>query len=122
MNGTGFRLGTYVPNDTLSEWTAYELNGAVAVAVKVNGSVVNSANGVSNPQNVGYVVEIAVSRALIGMDVDAFKFTAAFVQDKGYNVNRLGNSFISGTQYLRPETWIRVESVDSKGVKSGEEN
>ena len=121
MNSTGFRLGTYVPNAGLTEWEARALGGAVAVALKVNGTVVNTANGVSDPDNVGYVVEIAVSRALIGADTDGYRFTAAFVQDKGYNLNRLGNSFISGAHYMRPATWSVVVVSDGKAAKSGEE-
>ena len=121
MNGTGFRLGTYVPNDTLSEWGAKELGGALSVAVKVNGTVVNTANGVSDPNNVGYVVEVAISRALVASEADAFRFTAAFVQDKGYNLNRLGNTFIENSHYMRPATWIVVEP-NGKAVKVNEEN
>jgi hypothetical protein len=121
MNGTGFRLGTYVPNDTLSEWGAKELGGALSVALKVNGTVVNTANGVSDPNNVGYVVEVAISRALVASETDAFRFTAAFVQDKGYNLNRLGNTFIENSHYMRPATWIVVEP-NGKEVKANEEN
>ena len=115
INPTGYdgdiayRFGAYVPKADGSEWTAADVGTAVAVAVKVHGSVVNTANGVRDPNTTGYTVEIAISRALLGMDDDSFRFTAAFVQDQGYDLQRLGNSFITGTHYMKPEGWIVVE-------------
>ena len=100
-------LGIYVPNDTLTEWTRVELSGKVAVAVKVMGKVQNTANDpdYSTDGNTGYIVEIAIDKSLIGINADSIRFTAAFVQDKGFTLNRLGNSFIEGTHYLKPEGW-----------------
>ena len=101
-------IGIYIPNDSASEWTDTVMRGRVAAAVQVNGKVCNTANDTSysTDGNVGYVMEIAISKALIGEDADAIRFTAAFVQDKGYDLPRLGNSFIEKTGYKQPDTWI----------------
>ncbi|MBE6635106.1 MAG: hypothetical protein E7617_02735 [Ruminococcaceae bacterium] len=107
-----YRLGTYVPNEKLNEWQSVDLSDKVKVCVYVDGKIVTSADQTPDPKNnVGYVVEIAVSRDIIATDTDSFKFTAAFVQDKGYEEQRLNNSFIDGTHYLKPSSWIDVESA-----------
>lgn len=101
-------IGIYIPNDSATEWTDTVLRGKAAAAVRVIGRVCNQADdeSYSTEDNVGYVMEVAISKSLIGEDADAIRFTAAFVQDKGYDLPRLGNSFISGTSYKQPDTWV----------------
>ena len=102
-----YNLGIYVAKDDGSEWRYSEIAHNVKVAVKVNGKVQTSADGsYDTSKNVGYTVEIAIDKILIGLDTDAIRFTAAFVQDKGYDEPRLNNTFITGTHYMKPETWI----------------
>ena len=107
----------YVSNGDKNDWrlsTAEE--GMYAVAVKVDGKVCSNPNdsSYSTKKNKGYVVEIAVSKALIGKNVKEIRYTAAFVQDKGFSKTRLGNSFISGTTYNNPNTWLVPKNKGSK--------
>ena len=101
----------YVSNGDKNDWRLSTEEGVYAVAVKVNGRVCNDPNdsAYSTKKNKGYVVEIAVSKSLIGKNVQEVKYTAAFVQDKGFSDTRLGNSFISGTSYNNPKAWITAK-------------
>ncbi|MBQ8380905.1 MAG: hypothetical protein IJY18_03335 [Clostridia bacterium] len=99
-------LGVYAGNADGTEWKKIAIFPEIYAAVSVRGSVVTSADGVSNPDNEGYTVEIVIDKALIGLDSDSMRFTAAFVQDRGYDEPRIGNSFIKGTHYTTPTTWI----------------
>lgn len=100
------RIGTYTSNNSCTEWETVTLIGRVKAAVKVNGKVQNTDSAESTAQNVGYVMEIAVDKSLIDPNADEIRFTAAFVQAKGYGQQRLNNSFIGGTSYIRPQSWI----------------
>lgn len=108
-----FRLGIYAPNANKNEWAAVEENlfGSVRVGLKVNGEIKSSAPGsdYDRSKNIGYTVEIAIDKMLfMGLDIDSFKFTAAFVQMKEYNQARMGNSFIDGTLYVDVSSWKLV--------------
>lgn len=97
----------YVPNGDKNDWRLSTEAGVYAAAVKVDGKVCNDPNDTSSTKNnKGYVVEIAVSKSLIGKNVQEIRYTAAFVQDKGFSKTRFGNSFISGTSYNNPKAWI----------------
>ena len=109
-SATAYRLGVYVPNDTKNEWTAINnVDDLIKIAIYVNGSVASAAGDKPAEGTTGYTVEIAISRSLIAWDIDSFRFTAAFVQDKGFSDPRLNNSFIPDTNYVKVETWIVVE-------------
>ena len=84
------------------------MRGKVDAAVKVDGRVKNAYadKQYSTDDNKGYVMEIAIDKSLFGDNVSEIKFTAAFVQDKGFDEARLNNSFIPDTHYLRPSTWV----------------
>lgn len=101
----------YVSNGDKNDWRLSTEQGVCAVAVKVNGRVCNNPNddSYSTKKNKGYVVEIAVAKSLIGKNVQDIRYTAAFVQDKGFSDTRLGNSFISGTSYNNPKAWITAK-------------
>jgi uncharacterized protein YdeI (BOF family) len=104
----GYRLGVYSPNTSGNEWMSTTISGKVDIAVKVDGKVQLTAkdDNYSSDDNTGYVVEVAIDKSLIGIEEDTIRFTAAFVQDQGYDLPRLGNSFIEGTHYMKPATWI----------------
>ena len=100
-----FRLGVFVPNAAGNEWESLTLTDKIRVGVKVNGKVQTSADETDRNANEGYVIEIAIDKSLIGYRADSFRFTAAFVQMKEYDQNRMGNSFIAGTHYTKVSTW-----------------
>lgn len=106
----------YVPNDAVSEWSLSTAPGMYAAAITVDGTVCNKPNdsSYSTKGNKGYVVEIAVSKSLIGKNVQSIRFTAAFVQDKGFALASFGTSFISGTSYNNPNMWTLVKSKGEK--------
>lgn len=101
-------LGIYVPNDAGNEWRSITLLNVVKCAAVVNGHVGTSSldPNYNQANNVGYTVEIAIDKILIGLGETSFRFTAAFVQDRGYNDPRIANTFITGTRYIDPSTWI----------------
>lgn len=101
----------YVSNGDKNDWRLSTEEGVYAVAVKVDGTVCNKPNdsSYSTKKNKGYVVEIAVAKSLIGKNVQDIRYTAAFVQDKGFSDTRFGNSFISGTGYNNPKAWITAK-------------
>ena len=101
-------IGIYAPNAAGSDWSSIRLRGKVAAAVKVDGRVKNDANDrlYDTSENKGYVIEIAISKSLIGNREQAVRFAAAFVQDKGFDQPRLNNTFIKNTHYTKPSTWI----------------
>lgn len=101
----------YVSNGDKNDWRLSSEQGVYAVAVRVDGTVCNDPNdsSYSTKKNKGYVVEIAVAKSLIGKNVQEIRYTAAFVQDKGFSATRLGNSFISGTSYNNPKAWITAK-------------
>ena len=105
-NGASAKI--YVSNVDKNGWRLSSEEGMYAAAAKVDGKVCSSPNdsSYSTKKNKGYVVEIAVSKTLLGKDVQSIRYTAAFVQDKGFSLPRLGNSFISGTTYNNPNTWV----------------
>ncbi len=109
------RLGTYVPNAQGNEWTSAELPGMISANVKVDGEIISSepTEDFDRNNNTGYVIEIAIDKTLIGADADSFKFTAAFVQMKEYDVLRMDNSFIEGTKYITVSTW---KTVSNEGI------
>ena len=111
-------IGTYIPDATGSSWASVKMRGKVAAAVKVDGSVKNDANDrlYSTEDNKGYVIEIAISKSLIGEHEQAVRFAAAFVQDKGYDQPRLGNSFNKGAHYLKPSTWVIMTNNGQSAV------
>ena len=110
-----YNIGVYVQNDKGTEWRYSEIAHNVKVAVKVNGKVQTSADEkYDTSKNVGYTVEIAIDKILIGLDANTFRFTAAFVQDKGYDEPRLNNTFIPDTHYMQPETWIVFTNKDAE--------
>jgi hypothetical protein len=100
-----FRLGVFVPNAAGNEWESLTLTDKIRVGVKINGKVQTSADQTDRDANEGYVIEIAIDKSLIGYSADSFRFTAAFVQMKEYDQNRMGNSFIAGTHYTKVSTW-----------------
>ena len=110
-----FKLGTYIPNSENNEWTAVSMTDKIRVGIKVNGTVCSSApdDSYNRDENVGYTVEIAVDKSLVGMSADSLKFTAGFVQMKEYNEARMGNSFIEGTHYTTPTGW---KTVTNEGI------
>ena len=101
-----YNLGVYVPNENGTEWNRIYILPDVYVGVQVYGHVQTSADPRDTSGNVGYTVEIAFDKSLIGIDADSFRFTAAFVQARGYTEERIGNSFIDGTHYVKPSTWV----------------
>ena len=110
-------VGVYVPNAAGNEWSYCEIAHNVNAVTVVRGSVQSSKNseGYDSELNTGYTVEIAIDKILIGLEAESFKFTAAFVQDRGYDEPRIGNSFIPGTHYVKPETWIVFTNKDLTG-------
>ena len=108
-------LGTYIPNSAGNEWNHTSLPGMVCAVSKIDGRILTKEDdtGYSTDENRGYIVEIAIDKSLIGDDSSSIRFTAAFVQDQGYNLPRLGNSFIEGTHYTKPSTWI---VIDNEGI------
>ena len=103
-----YNLGVYVPADNGTEWKRLSVLPTIYAAVTVHGTVQISENseGYDTSLNTGYTVEFAFDKSLIGLDSDSFRFTAAFVQDRGYDEPRIANSFIPGTNYIKPDTWI----------------
>ena len=110
-----YNLGVYVAKDDGTEWRYSEIAHNVKIAVNVNGKVQTSADDkdYDSSKNVGYTVEIAVDKILVGLDADSIRFTAAFVQDKGYDEPRLNNNFIPNTHYTKPDTWIVFENKET---------
>ncbi len=108
-------VGIYVPNSQGNEWARVEIAHTVVSATVVRGSVQTSKNseGYDSSLNTGYTVEIAIDKILIGLEKESIRFTAAFVQDRGYAEDRIGNTFIPGTHYVKPETWIVFKNKDS---------
>ena len=126
-NGTlTYNLGVYVPNENGNEWRFSEIAHNVKIGVVVNGSVQTSKyqSGYDTNQNVGYTVEIEIDKFLIGLDAESFRFTAAFVQDKGYDEPRMANTFIKDTHYVKPETWIVFtnKKTDANDESTASEN
>ena len=111
-------IGVYVPNAAGNNWNSTRMRGKVSAAVKVDGKVKNDANDrlYDTSENVGYVVEIAISKALIGESEQAVRFAAAFVQDKGFDIPRLNNTFIKNTHYIKPSTWIIMTNNGQSAV------
>ena len=109
-------VGVYVPNEAGNEWTRVEIAHNVVCATVVRGSVQTSksSSGYDSSLNTGYTVEIAIDKILIGLEKDSIRFTAAFVQDRGFTEDRIGNTFITGTHYVKPETWIVFKNKDSE--------
>jgi len=105
-------IGIYIPNAAGNGWSSTSMRGKVDAAVKVDGRVKNvyADKDYSTEDNKGYVMEIAIDKSLFGDNADAIKFTAAFVQDKGFDQPRLNNSFIPDTHYLRPTTWVTMRN------------
>lgn len=103
----------YVPNGDKNDWRISAEEGVYAAAVRVDGTVCNKPDdsSYSTKKNKGYVVEIAVAKSLIGKNVNEIRYTAAFVQDKGFSDTRFGNSFISGTSYNNPKAWLTVKKT-----------
>ncbi|MBE6536362.1 MAG: hypothetical protein E7673_00260 [Ruminococcaceae bacterium] len=110
-------LGIYVQNAAGNEWRYSEIAHNVKAVALVNGSVQTSEDQTDyDPsKNVGYTVEIEIDKILIGLEAESFRFTAAFVQDKGFNEPRINNTFIPGTHYIKPETWIVFTNKDAEG-------
>ncbi len=109
-------LGIYVPNDQGNEWRKISLLNVVKCAALVDGHVGTSAydSNYNSENNVGYTVEIAIDKILLGLNESSLRFTAAFVQDRGYNDPRIANTFIEGTNYVKPETWIVFSNKESE--------
>ncbi len=104
-NGT--LVNTYVPTALNDEWKISKTRGKTAAAAKVDGTVCNyDTTNFDTSNNVGYVIEAAIAWDLIADEKPAgIQYTAAFCQAAGYNRNRLNNTFIPGTNYMRPATW-----------------
>ncbi len=101
-NGTAPIIGYYVPSGAKA-WFQSKAGGKYAAATMVDGqyNVLNGANG--------YVVELAISYDLIGGKTDAIQYTAAFVQALSADKkDRLDNTFLKGTSYVSPGSWIGV--------------
>lgn len=111
-----FKLGTYIPNAAQNEWDYEPLFENIRVGVKIDGKVQASTpdESYNRDENKGYVIEVAIDKALIGTNFDSIKFTAAFVQMKEYNQTRMDNSFIEGTSYVDVSTWKTVEKEVQK--------
>lgn len=96
------------------------MRGKVAAAATVDGTIINRSDmgSVDTSQNEGYVIEVAVDKALLGdLDAKDMIYTAAFVQARNFDMSRLNNTFIKGTGYLTPNTWKLVTNdgiVDDK--------
>lgn len=114
INPTGYdgaascKVGIYVGREDGSEWRYSEISYTVTAVSVVHGSVQSTKydSEYDSSKNTGYTVEIAIDKILLGLDADSMRFTAAFVQDRGYDEPRIANTFIGGTHYLRPVTWI----------------
>lgn len=101
-NGTAPIIGYYVPSGAKA-WFQSKASGKYAAATMVDGQY-NVRNGAN-----GYVVELAISYDLIGGKTDAIQYTAAFVQALSADKeDRLDNTFLKGTSYVSPGSWIGV--------------
>ena len=101
-NGTAPIIGYYVPSGA-KDWFQSKASGKYAAATMVDGQY-NVRNGAN-----GYVVELAISYDLIGGKTDAIQYTAAFVQALSADKeDRLDNTFLKGTSYVSPGSWIGV--------------
>jgi len=115
VGAASVNLGIYVPNNAGNEWKYITLANVVKAVCVVNGRVQTTASDTEydSSQNVGYTIEIAIDKILIGLSETSVRFTAAFVQDRGYDEPRIANSFIPGTHYVKPNTWIVFTNKDS---------
>ena len=101
-NGTEPIIGYYVPSGS-KDWFQSKASGKYAAATMIDGEY-NVRNGAN-----GYVVELAVSYDLIGGKTAAVQYTAAFVQALSLDKeDRLDNTFLKGTGYVSPGSWIGV--------------
>ncbi len=86
--------------------------GDYLAAAKLNGTLNSQPNG--KDDDIGYVVELAISYDLFGGAVDIYHYTASFIQMADYNsVTRYGNSFLAGTSFNVPATF---KAVTNDGV------
>ncbi len=93
----------------LGDYKESKAPGDYLAAVKVDGTVNARVGGVEDDK--GYVVELAISYDLFGGPVEAYHFSAAFVQAKdNTSADRYGNSFILGTGHIALPTWIAVSN------------
>lgn len=63
------------------------------------------------PDN-GYIVECGISYDLFGYKTEQLRLTGAFIQTSSAHptVKRDANTFVSGSHYLRPQTWMPVSN------------
>lgn len=97
----GGLIGYYVPSG--NAWSETTAKGKYAAATYIDGEI-NSRNGAK-----GYTVELALSYDLIGGKTNAVQYTASFIQSRVLERDeRLDNTFLKGTSYLQPGSWIGV--------------
>lgn len=107
-------LGKLDTGNDSNYWTLKtDDRGLVSVAIKTNGTVMNSASQTDydSKNNVGYVVEVAVDKSLIGgEDATDFIYTVSYFQARNFTENRIGSSIVSGTKANDPSTWLLATS------------
>ena len=97
----GGLIGYYIPSG--NAWSETTAKGKYAAATYIDGEI-NSRNGAK-----GYTVELALSYDLIGGKTNAVQYTASFIQSRVLERDeRLDNTFLKGTSYLQPGSWIGV--------------
>ncbi len=95
---------------TGAEYAEDKAPGQYFAGVTVNGTL-NAQGPGGKEDDEGYVVELAISYNLFGKKIDAYQFTAAFVQVAAATGDlRYANSFIKGTGHLQPSTWKAVSN------------
>ncbi len=100
-----------VDGNAAYEWDQTNVGAAVEAACVIDGEIMTDASqfDYTTENNVGYVIEIAIDIDLLGDEIrNAVQYTAAFCQARNFNEDRINNTFITGTSYLNPATWILV--------------
>ena len=101
-NGSEPTVTYWIPSGS-NMWFQTKVTGKYGAGTHIDGTL-NERKGAN-----GYVVELAVSYDLLGGKTSAVQYTASFVQSRVLErEERLDNTFIKGTSYLSPGSWIGV--------------
>ena len=101
-NGSEPTVTYWIPSGS-NMWFQTKVNGKYKAGTHIDGTL-NERKGAN-----GYVVELAVSYDLLGGKTSAVQYTASFVQSRVLErEERLDNTFIKGTSYISPGSWIGV--------------
>ena len=101
-NGSEPTVTYWIPSGS-NMWFQTKVTGKYKAGTHIDGTL-NERKGAN-----GYVVELAVSYDLLGGKTSAVQYTASFVQSRVLErEERLDNTFIKGTSYLSPGSWIGV--------------